>query len=77
LIALLKILQKEKHNTIVVFHIQILVQSKHCTSFFLGASGGILSYKVDQFLTNSLPTLWNVFFADIGNNGKVLSKKTH
>ena len=57
----------------VVFHNQIFVRSEHRTSSFRGTSGGILSYKVGQFPTSSLLTLWKVFFADIRNNGKVIS----
>ena len=60
-------------NTVVVFHNQIFVRSEHRTSSFRGTSGGILSYKVGQFPTSSLLTLWKVFFADIRNNGKVIS----
>ena len=60
-------------NTLVVFHNQIFVRSEHRTSSFRGTSGGILSYKVGQFPTNSLPTLWKVSFADIHNDGKVFS----
>ena len=60
-------------NTVVVFHNQIFVSSEHHTSSFQGTSGGILSYKVGQFPTSSLLTLWKVFFADIRNNGKVIS----
>ena len=60
-------------NTVVVFHNQIFVRSEHRTSSFRGTSGGILSYKVGQFPTSSLLTLWKVFFADIRNNCKVIS----
>ena len=60
-------------NTVVVFHNQIFVRSEHRTSSFRGTSGGILSSKVGQFPTSSLLTLWKVFFADIRNNGKVIS----